>query len=115
MNVPFLAACLATGTVLPWAGAAIWPRKAVTAAAVTDVLIVMVLSYLPPFAGEGPPPPGGRGCGSLWHTCDPSWSAIGAGYAHVRPAAYVLGAAVLAWPFIVAAGTARRRTRPGTR
>ena len=113
MNVPFLLACAAAGTVLPWLGTLALPRCPGWVAVVTDVLIVFVLAYLPPF-DTGPPPPGGRGCGSLWSACDPSWPAIGHEYAAVPAAAWLVGTVLLAWPFVVASGCARRRRRsPG--
>lgn len=94
-GMPFAAACLAIGLVLSWLGTLAFPKHPGWVAAAIDVLIVYVISYLPPFKLPG------SSCGALWSSCNPSWGAIGTEYSRTAPHAYVIAGIILAAPFVM--------------
>ena len=107
-GIPFDLSCLAIGLVLSWLGTLAFPKRPGWVAVVIDILIVYVISYLPPFKL------GASSCGALWSSCDPSWHSIGAKAAALPPLAWIGGGAVLAAPFVMCHLFARRAagTRP---
>jgi hypothetical protein len=109
-GVPFVLSCLVIGVTLSWAGTMIFWRSPGWVAVAVDVTLVYVVPYLPPFKE-----PGASGCGSLWSSCNPSWTAVAGKVLAVPQHAWIGGAACLAVPvltcYLVAAGRAERLAR----
>jgi hypothetical protein len=95
-GVPFVVACLVIGVTLAWAGTMIFRRPGWVAVAV-DVTLVYVVPYVPPFRLTGVTL---TSCGSLFSSCDPSWTAVAGKVLAVPQHAWIGAAACLAVPVL---------------
>jgi hypothetical protein len=106
---PFVAAILAIGVALSWFGTLIVPRYPGWVSVVIDIILIWVVPFVGPFKKPG------SQCGSLWSSCDPSWSYIAGQFKAVPALSWAGAAAALAVPVILCPYFARRRRGPAGR